>query len=68
MPLPNRADPFGNLIATSARGTLLGNRGGRFHADGQPLTRRRWASKQWNCCEPRFKNRHRAVWGDGYTE
>ena len=68
MPLPNRVDPSGNLIATSARGTLLGNRGGRFHADGQTLTRRRWASKQWICCELQFKNRHRAVWGDGYTE
>jgi hypothetical protein len=68
MPLPNRIDPFGNLIATSARGALLGNRGGRFHADGQTLTCRRWASKQWICCELRFKNRHRAVWGGGYTE
>lgn len=68
MPLPNRVDPFGNLIATPARGTLLGNRGGRFHADGRKLTGRRWASKQWICCELAFKGRHREVWGDGYTE
>ena len=68
MPLPNRVDPFGHLIATPARGTLLGNRGGRFHGDGRKLTRRRWASKQWICCALQFKNRHRAVWGEGYTE
>ena len=29
--LQNRVDPFGELFATSARGTLFGNRGGRFH-------------------------------------
>ena len=68
MPLPNRVTPFGELIATPARGTLLGNRGGRFHAEGRRLTGRRWASKQWICCELQFKNRHRVVWGDGYTE
>jgi hypothetical protein len=68
MALQNRVDPFGNLFAAPARGTLLGNRGGRFHADGQKLTRRRWATKQWICCELQFKNRRREVWGDGYTE
>ena len=35
MPLQNRVDPFGELIARSARGTLMGNRGGRFHIDEQ---------------------------------
>ncbi len=68
LPLPNRVDPFGNLFATPARGTLLGNRGGRFHGDGRKLTGRRWASKQWICCVLEFKNRHREVWGEGYTE
>jgi hypothetical protein len=68
MPLQNRVTPFGDLIVTSARGTLLGNRGGRFHGDDRKLTSRRWASKQWICCELAFKNRHRTVWGDGYTE
>ena len=68
MPLPNRVTPFGELIATSARGTLFGNRGGRFHGEGRTLTLRRWASKQWICCELQFKNRHRTVWGRGYTE
>ncbi len=68
MPLPNRVDPFGNLIATPARGTLFGNRGGKFHADDRKLTGRRWASRQWICCVLEFKGRHRGVWGDGYTE
>ena len=31
MPLQNRVTPFGELIAIAARGTLMGNRGGRLH-------------------------------------
>ena len=68
MPLQNRVDPFGELFATRARGTLLGNRGGRIHADDGKLTRRRWASRQWICCVLVFKGRARDVWGRSYTE
>jgi hypothetical protein len=68
MSLQNRIDPFGELFASSARGTLMGNRGGRFHADDQNLTTRRWASRQWICCVLEFKNRQRDVWGRYYTE
>jgi hypothetical protein len=68
MALQNRVDPFGGLIATSARGLFLGNRGGKFHRDDQSLGTRRWASRQWICCVLRFKERHRNVWRDGYTE
>jgi hypothetical protein len=68
MPLQNRVDPFGNLVATPARGLLMGNRGGRFHDAQRKLTSRRWASKQWICCKLDFNNRHRDVWDDGYTE
>jgi hypothetical protein len=68
MALQNRVDPFGALIATPARGTLFGNRGGRFHRDDRTLGRRRWASRQWICCVLDFKQRHRAVWGRGYTD
>jgi hypothetical protein len=67
MALQNRVDPFGELVATSARGLLYGNRGGRFHRDGRTLGRRRWASRQWICCVLRFKGRHRKVWGAGFT-
>jgi hypothetical protein len=68
MPLQNRVTPFGEFIATSVRGTMMGNRGGRLHDERRKLTARRWASKQWICCKLAFNNRHRAVWGDSYTE
>jgi hypothetical protein len=68
MPLQNRVDPFGELSATKARGTLFGNRGGRFHTDDKTLTKRRWASRQWICCVLDFKGRQRDVWGRYYTE
>jgi hypothetical protein len=68
-PLQNRVTPFGELLATPARGLLLGNRGGRFH---DPATRalrtRRWASKHWICCLLAFKGWKREVWKTGYTE
>lgn len=68
MPLQNRVTPFGDLIADPARGTLLGNRGGRFHRDDRTLGPRRWASRQWICCVLDFKGRQRDVWGRFYTE
>ena len=39
VPLQNRVDPFGELFAARARGTLMGNRGGRLH-DAQQNARR----------------------------
>ena len=68
MPLPNRVDPFGDLFATPARGTLFGNRGGKFHRDDKTLGSRRWVSRQWICCVLKFKGRQRNVWGRYYTE
>jgi hypothetical protein len=68
MPLQNRVTPFGEFIATPARGTMLGNRGGRFHDAQRRLGPRRWTSKQWICCKLDFNNRHRTVWGDSYSE
>ena len=68
MTLPNRVSPLGELFATPARGTLMGNRGGRIHTDDKRLTTRRWASRQWICCVLDFKNRQRDVWGRYYTE
>jgi hypothetical protein len=68
MPLQNRVTPFGEFIAVPARGTLFGNRGGRFHTDAKTLTARRWASRQWICCVLDFKGRQRDVWGRFYTE
>jgi hypothetical protein len=69
MPLQNRVTPFGELIATPARGTLFGNRGGRFHRDDRTLGARRWASRQWICCVLSFKGRRHNVWGpSSYTD
>jgi hypothetical protein len=68
MPLPNRVDPFGDLFATPARGTLFGNRGGKFHRDDKTLGSRRWVSRQWICCVLEFKGRQRNLWGRYYTE
>ena len=68
MRLQNRVDPFGELFADPARGTFMGNRGGRFHTPARTLTARRWASRQWICCVLAFKGRHRDVWGRFYTE
>jgi hypothetical protein len=68
MPLQNRVDPFGELFATPARGMLMGNRGGRLHNERRALGTRRWATRQWICCQLEFNNRHRGVWGDSYSE
>ena len=68
MPLQNRVSPFGELFATPARGTLMGNRGGKFHGDDKTLARRRWVSRQWICCVLDFRGRQRDVWGRYYTE
>jgi hypothetical protein len=68
MPLQNRVNPFGELFASEARGTLFGNRGGKFHRDDRTLSSRRWTSRQWICCVLEFKGRQRNVWGRYYTE
>jgi hypothetical protein len=68
VPLQNRVTPFGELVAAPARGTMFGNRGGRFHRDDRTLGQRRWASRQWICCVLSFKGRQRDVWGRYYTE
>jgi hypothetical protein len=68
MPLQNRVTPFGELVDLPARGTFMGNRGGRIHTDAKTLTARRWASRQWICCVLDFKGRQRDVWGRFYTE
>lgn len=68
MPLQNRVSPFGEIFASPARGTWMGNRGGRLHDARRKLTNRRWVTRAWICCKLKFNNRHRNVWSDGYTE
>ena len=66
-PLQNRVHPSGELFAVAARGTMLGNRGGKFHRDDQTLGKRRWASTHWICCELHYKGMHHEAMGKGYT-
>lgn len=67
-PLQNRVTPFGDIAAVSARGGMMGNRGGRLHGPERRLGRRRWASRAWICCELAFRGRQRVVMGESYTE
>jgi hypothetical protein len=67
-PLENRCAPDGSLHAVSARGTLMGNRGGRLHRADGTLGAARWKSRAWICCLLEFRGRRRAVMGEGYTE
>ena len=68
MSLQNRVTPRGGIVARPARGTMMGNRGGRLHDDARGLGARRWASKAWTCCVPSFRGRRRTVMEPGYTE
>ncbi|HKP27512.1 MAG TPA: hypothetical protein VJV39_26830 [Dongiaceae bacterium] len=67
MPLQNRCDPFGALIATPARGTMMGNRGGKFHRDDRTLSKRRWTSRHWICCDIHYKDKQHDAMGRYYT-
>jgi hypothetical protein len=67
-PLQNRCAPDGSLHAVAARGTLMGNRGGRLHRADGTLGPARWRGRAWICCRLVFRGRHRAVMGAGYTE
>lgn len=67
-PLQNRVAPDGSLHAVAARGLMMGNRGGRLHRPDATLGPARWRSRAWIACRLAFDGRHRAVWGDSYTE
>jgi hypothetical protein len=68
MPLQNRVDPFGTIHAVPARGTMMGNRGGRMHDPATQTISRRYASRRWICCVREFKDRKLEVMGRGYTQ
>ena len=53
MPLRNRVTPFGELIETPARGTLMGNRG--CLVDGSRRIVRRYQGRRWIACVLEFK-------------
>jgi hypothetical protein len=67
VPLQNRVDPFGELIAVRERGRLFGNRG-VLHDAGQRIVRHH-RGRRWIACLLEFRGRHRAVMQpDRYTE
>ncbi len=57
-PLQNRVTPAGEIVAVSARGTLMGNRGCLHRPDGT-LGTARWRSKLWICCVLDWQGRKR---------
>lgn len=68
MPMQNRVTPWGEIVATPARGTFMGNRGGRLHDGERRLGRRRWATKAWLICVLSFRDRWSPVMpAHGYT-
>lgn len=68
MPLQNRVQPTGEILATSMRGRFMGNRG-ILHDGEQTLGTARWRHKAWVCCVLSFKNRQRPVMQpNSYTE
>lgn len=68
MPLQNRVNPFGEIFRTTARGTMMGNRGGVLHNGNQEIVRT-FKTKRWITCVLEFKDRHRIVMSDRrYTE
>jgi len=59
MPLQNRVTPFGEIIATPARGMFTGNRGIIHDPVTRTLLKKRWSLKCWLICRLRYKNFHR---------
>jgi len=63
MPKQNRVNPYGEILATSASDTLMGNRG-ILHNDQQQIVRP-YQHKAWIICRLEFKGRRRAVMSPG---
>ena len=59
MPLQNRVQPSGNIIATAARGAWLGNRG-VLHNEAKNIVRP-FQLKAWITCALHFRGRNREV-------
>ena len=67
MTLQNRVDPWGQLHAVGARGSMLGNRG-RLHNEHRQIVSQ-WQRPAWVTCELEFNGRHRDVFGaNTYSE
>lgn len=67
-PLQNRVTPFGDIVASAARGDLMGNRG-ILHDETRQLGAARWRTKAWISCVLEWKGGQRTVMSPGsYTE
>jgi hypothetical protein len=64
----NRVNPFGELIAVPAHGTMMGNRG-ILHDDHGKLTDKRWTHPHWVACRLEFNGRRQEINAPGsYTQ
>jgi hypothetical protein len=63
MPRQNRVTPYGSIVATEARGTLMGNRGCIHSDDGHIV--RQWQVRRWIACALSFRGRWRYVMPPG---
>jgi hypothetical protein len=64
LPYQNRVNPFGQIIATPARGTLMGNRGCLHDTSDHPL--RQYQGRRWIICVLDFKERTRTPMPPGH--
>jgi hypothetical protein len=64
MPFQNRVNPYGQIVTTPARGTLMGNRGCRHDAGDHPL--HRYQARRWITCVLDFKGRTRQPMPPGH--
>lgn len=63
MPLQNRVTPGGEIVATTARGSFMGNRG-ILHDEAKRIVRQS-RTNMWLICRLEFKGRRREVMGPG---
>ena len=69
MPLQNRVNPFGDIVAIPQRGTFTGNSGIIHDPQTKTLTNKRWTTKAWLICRCEYKGRKRSVMGQrSWTE
>jgi hypothetical protein len=67
MPRRNRVTPWGALVATAARGDVMGNRGVLHDVHGNIV--RNHQGQRWIICRLHFKSRRREIMQPGrYTE
>jgi hypothetical protein len=65
--MQNRVTPFGDIVALSGRGLVLGNRG-ILHNDARQIVRSS-QTRRWLACRLEFRGRHRTIMRPhSYTE